>query len=179
MRPRVALLRAVNVTGNNPLPMARLRAVLEGLGLSEVRTLLQSGNAVFRGGPAGPALERAVEAALEKRLGLRVDCLVREAAEWEAIVERNPFPRQAKADPGHLLVMALKRAPAAAAVKALRAAIRGRERIRAAGRELYIVYPDGVGRSTLTTALIEKTLGTRGTGRNWNTTLKLLALVKP
>ena len=69
--------------------------------------------------------------------------------------------------------MCLKDAPSAAAVKALTAAIKGRETFRAAGRNAYVVYPDGIGRSKLTNALIEKTLETRGTARNWNTVLKL------
>ena len=70
----------------------------------------------------------------------------------------------------------LKDAPDAADVKALQAAVKDREVIRADGRQAYIVYPDGIGRSRLTSALIEKKLGTRGTGRNWNTVVKLNAL---
>jgi uncharacterized protein (DUF1697 family) len=62
-----------------------------------------------------------------------------------------------------------------AAVAALQSAIAGRETVRAKGREAYITYPDGMGRSKLTTALIEKHLGCRGTARNWNTVLKLAA----
>jgi uncharacterized protein (DUF1697 family) len=102
---------------------------------------------------------------------------VRSAADWRGVIDRNPFPREAEDDPGHLLVMAFKRAPTPGDVKALQAAISGREVVRADGTHAYLVYPDGIGRSRLTTALIEKTLGTRGTGRNWNTVLKLGALV--
>lgn len=91
---------------------------------------------------------------------------------------RNPFPEEAERDPGHLVVMILKGAPAAHEVKALQDAIRGRELVRADGRAAYVVYPDGIGRSRLTTALLEKKLGTRGTGRNWNTVLKLAALTR-
>jgi len=69
--------------------------------------------------------------------------------------------------------------PAARNVAALRAAITGREVVRAAGRHLYIVYPDGMGRSRLTHALIEKLLGTRATGRNWNTVRKLADATAP
>ncbi len=72
--------------------------------------------------------------------------------------------------------MVFKRAPKPADVEALRAAITGREVVEAVGAHAYLVYPDGIGRSRLTTALIERTLGTRGTGRNWNTVLKLAAL---
>ena len=61
-------------------------------------------------------------------------------------------------------------------MQALQAAIQGPERIRADGKHLYVVYPAGIGRSKLTNSLIEKKLGTRSTGRNWNTVLKLSAL---
>jgi uncharacterized protein (DUF1697 family) len=98
--------------------------------------------------------------------------------DWGAVIARNPFPNEAKADPAHLVVMFLKDAPDAKAVDQLNAAISGREVARAVGKQAYIVYPDGIGRSRLTTAIIEKKLGTRGTGRNWNTVLKLAALVK-
>jgi uncharacterized protein (DUF1697 family) len=70
----------------------------------------------------------------------------------------------------------LKEAPDSAAVTALQKAIVGREVVRAIGRHAYVVYPDGIGRSKLTSAIVEKKLGTRGTGRNWNTVLKLQAL---
>jgi uncharacterized protein (DUF1697 family) len=73
--------------------------------------------------------------------------------------------------------MFLKSAVPAANLKALQAAIRGRETVRAEGKELYAVYPDGVGRSKLTHALIERKLATRATGRNWNTVLKIAALM--
>ena len=96
---------------------------------------------------------------------------MRTAAEWDAVVASNPFPDEAASDPGHLVVMALKAAPDAAAVAALQASVAGRETVRAVGRQAYLVYPDGIGESKLTIKLIEKHLGTRGTGRNWNTTL--------
>src|SRR5262249_42069467 len=111
-----------------------------------------------------------------ERLKVSVAYLVRSAAEWQKIVARNPFPEEAKNDPAHLLVMVLKTAPPAKKVEALRAAIEGPEIVRCDGKQLYIVYPDGIGRSKLTVALIEKKLDSRGTGRNWNTALKLAAL---
>ena len=101
---------------------------------------------------------------------------VRTATEWAAVVAGNPFPDEAKRDPGHLIVFAFKDTLAAAAVKALQAAITGREVVRASGRHAYVVYPDGAGKSRLTPALMDRKLGARGTGRNWNTVLKLAAI---
>jgi uncharacterized protein (DUF1697 family) len=173
----VALLRAVNLVGYNRVAMPALRDLCTGLGFLDPRTLLQSGNIVFASERCDTAeLERTLEAELVRLLDMKTDFMVRSAVEWEKIVARNPFPAEGKRDPGHLLLMVLKEAVSARAVKELQAAVTGREVVRGAGREVYIVYPDGVGRSRLTSPVIEKRLGTRATGRNWNTVLKLQAL---
>lgn len=178
MAVQIALLRAVNVAGNSMISMARLRAAMENLGF-EAQTLLQSGNVVLADTKlSGDALEKLLEAETAKWLGLTTDFFVRSAKEWDALIRANPFKKEAKDDPGHLVMMALKEAPKPANVKALEAAIKGRERVAAKGRQLYITYPDGIGRSKLTIGVIEKALGTRGTGRNWNTVTKLAALAE-
>jgi uncharacterized protein (DUF1697 family) len=178
MTIHIGLLRAVNLPGHNKIGMAALRELLAALGMQDVRSLLQSGNVVFRSDLHPLArLERVLEHGAEKRLGLETDFFVRTASDWKAIIAANPFPEEAERDPGHLLVMFLKEAPNREDVIALQRAIKGREVVRAKGRHAYIVYPDGVGRSRLTNALIEKKLATRGTGRNWNTVLRLGALV--
>jgi uncharacterized protein (DUF1697 family) len=174
----VALLRAVNVGGRNPVAMSDLRGFATQLGLDAPRTLLQSGNLVFKSAARPTAdLERLLESEAAARLGLETAFMVRSAADWQAIIARNPFPREAMNDPGHLLVMAFKQAPRPADVKALRATIAGRELVEAVDAQAYLVYPDGIGRSRLTTALVERTLGARGTGRNWNTVVKLAELL--
>lgn len=178
MPTHIALLRAVNLGAHNKIPMADLRGLFEELGFAGARTLLQSGNVVFDGGRrSADRLEADFEKAARARLGLDTDFYVRTAEEWAALVRANPFPREAEEDPGHLLVTFLKRAPGPGDVEALQHAIKGREVVRAEGRQAYIVYPDGVGRSRLSSAVIEKHLGSSGTGRNWNTVLKLAALV--
>lgn len=177
MTIHLALLRGINVGGHKQISMADLRDLLTQLGLADVRSLLQSGNLVFGAtGRTSAQLERLLETEAEKRLALQTDFFVRTAKEWEGVVAHNPFRKEATRDPGHLLVMFLKDAPSVTAVKALQAAVTGREVLRAGGKHLYIVYPDGIGRSRLTNAVIDKRLGTRGTGRNWNTVLKLAAL---
>jgi len=166
MTTHIALLRGINVGGNKMISMADLRARAERLGLEEPRTLLQSGNLVFRSRKSPAQLEKL----LEKELGVTV--MVRTAEEWKAVVAANPFPDEARNDPGRLVVLCLKEARNAAD---LQPAIVGREVARGKGRELYLYYPDGQGTSKLTNALIERKLGTSGTARNWNTTLKLLS----
>src|SRR5713226_1539472 len=157
MTTYVALLRGINVGGHKRISMADLRDLLTRMGLADVRSLLQSGNLVFGAiGRTSAQLERLLEAEAEKRLGLQTDFFVRTAKEWEDVVARNPFTKEAARDPGHLVVMFLKDAPGVTGVKALQAAITGREVVRAAGKHLYIVYPDGIGRSRLTNAVIDK-----------------------
>jgi uncharacterized protein (DUF1697 family) len=178
MAIHIALLRGINVGGNRPVSMDKLQAFFVGLGLTEARTLLQSGNVVFRSGARPGALERRLEAESEKRLGLKAEFFVRTAQEWKAIIAGNPFPSEAKGNPGLLAVMLLKREPEAERFGALTAAITGPEIVRSAGRQAYVVYPAGAGNSRLTSSLIDRTLATRCTGRNWNTVLKLGALAE-
>ncbi|HTT67888.1 MAG TPA: DUF1697 domain-containing protein [Gemmatimonadales bacterium] len=174
----IALLRAVNLGGHGRVAMADLRELLATLGFDDVRSLLQSGNLVFRAGAgSAAALERRLEAEVSKRLGIETDFFVRTADEWRSVVARNPFREAAERDPAHLVVMCLKDAPGPARARALQETITGRELVRTAGQQAYVVYPDGIGPSRLTVARIEKGLGTRGTGRNWNTVMKLGAMV--
>ena len=180
MPMHVALLRGVNVVGRTMVAMSDLRDLLGEMGFADVRSLLQSGTLVFRTDRrlTSSSLERLLEAETAKRLGRDSPTyMVRSPAEWKALIDANPFPAAAKRDPSHLLVMFLKTPAAASSVKTLRAAIRGRETIEAIGKHLYVIYPDGVGKSKFTHGLIERVLGTRATGRNWNTVLKLAALV--
>jgi uncharacterized protein (DUF1697 family) len=175
----IGLLRAVNLPGHNKVGMADLRELLADLGMRDARSLLQSGNLVFGSNVrTSTAVERLLEDGAAKRLGLETDFFVRSADDWRAIVSGNPFPREAVRDPGHLLVMFLKGVADREGVAVLQGAITGREVVRAGGRHVYVVYPDGVGRSRLTSALLERKLGTRSTGRNWNTVLKLGALAE-
>jgi len=179
MTTYVALLRGINVGGNKMIAMAELRAALTEMGFAEVRTLLQSGNVVFRA-PAQPSLklEARLEQEAAKRFGFAPDFHVRTADEWRAVIGANPFTKEAKADPGHLLVSFFKAPVDAAKVKALQAAITGPERVRSDGRHLYMTYPNGVGTSKAP-VLVDKILGARGTARNWNTVTKLAALACP
>ncbi len=179
MTIQIALLRAVNLGSHNKVGMTALRELVAEIGFPGARTLLQSGNLVFEAGiHAGIRLEGALEQAAKERLGLETDFFVRSASEWQAILAANPFGEEAKRAPNHLVVMLLKSAPSRKQVAALEGAITGRELVHAKSRQVYLVYPDGIGRSKLTAALIERKLGTRATGRNWNTALKLAALAK-
>src|SRR2546426_3763060 len=123
----IALLRGINVGGRALVSMSDLRDLIEGLGFAGARTLLQSGNVVFRTARAVGAskLEQLLEAETARRCGIPATYFVRTAAEWQQIIARNPFPAEAKTDPGQLVVTFLKQEPQAKDVKALQAANKG------------------------------------------------------
>ena len=171
----VALFRAINVGGRGTVAMADLRNMAAGLGLQAPATLLQSGNLVFTAQADAAALERAIEAAAKAELGLETRVLVRSAPQWAELVAACPFAEFARDDPGRLLAMPLRDLPPPEAEAALRAAISGREAVALHGATAYLAYPEGIGRSKLTSALVERRLGTIGTARNWNTVMKIAA----
>lgn len=178
MRTHVALLRGINVGGNKKVKMAELKAMLEELGMESPATLLQSGNVVFGSKEKEDALERLLEKETEERLGVKCGYFVRTAKEWEKLIAANPFPAMAKDDPSHLLVIFLRESPDAEAVKKVQEAIEGPEVIRIEGNHLFVTYPDGIGTSTLPKTPGWTKLGAIGTGRNWNTVLKLGEMLK-
>lgn len=173
----VGLLRGINVGGNKKIAMAELRDVLEGLGLTNVRSVLQSGNVVFEGTGTAAELEKKLSVAIKRELAVESEIFLRSASEWKKIVASNPFVDEAKSDPSHTLVMIFKSRLASAAVNVLREAIVGAEAVEAVGKELYLIYPGGIGTSKLTNAVIERKLAASGTARNWNTVLKLAEMV--
>jgi uncharacterized protein (DUF1697 family) len=173
----VSMLRAVNVGGSSRIKMDALQRVYESLGLADVRTLLQSGNVVFRSNLTDrPRLVKRIMQELERQLGLQIEVILRTLAEVGSIVERGPV-LSPRADPSKLLVMFLSSVPNAAAQAALLKWHKTKEMpemLELRGPEIYLYYPDGVGRSKLTSAVIENKLDTSGTARNWNTLVKLV-----
>jgi len=151
--------------------MADLRALFAKLGFADAKTLLNSGNLVFSADRrADAALEKLFQAETEKKFGIKAEFFVRTTQEMQAIVNANPFPKEAASDPGHLVVVFMKEPASAKDVAALAAANKGRETLRTVGKNLYVYYPDGIGDSKLKLPWI-------GSGRNWNTVLKLTALL--
>jgi uncharacterized protein (DUF1697 family) len=169
----VSMLRAVNVGGTSRIKMDALQAVYESIGLRDVRTLLQSGNVLFRSGLGRAQLVQRITQEIERQLGLRVEVIVRTLAELASIIERGPV-LSPRADPSKLLVMFLSGVPDPALQATLRKSHKGPEMLELRGPEIYLYYPDGVGRSKLTNAVLEGKLDTSGTARNWNTLTKLL-----
>ncbi len=163
----VALLRAINVGGTGMLPMKDLASLCTGLGFENVKTYIQSGNVVFRCGLAEESVRKKLEAALEDRTGKPVDVMIRTAAELRAVFEGNPFP---DAEPSKVAVAF---GPGKVAKGLLEDfVIPGREEVRLGKREIYIHYPDGMGRTKLK---LPASAGV-STTRNINTIAKLVAM---
>jgi uncharacterized protein (DUF1697 family) len=174
----VSFLRGINVGGNKTIPMARLKSAYESLEFASVKTLLNSGNVVFETTETNRAkLRQTTEAAVEKEFGFRPVIVLRTAAELKKIIAQNPFAEMAKDDPSHLLLMALAEKPKAGAKANLAKVYSGPEEIEIKGENVYVTYPNGIGKSKLTNALLEKHIGV-GTARNWNTLTKLLTLAE-
>ena len=170
------LLKGVNVGGNRKIPMANLREFLAGLGFTDVKTLLASGNAVFDSDEKDAAkLEAHLEQQAKAKLGLDTGWLLRSHADLAAVVKANPFPEAAKEHPHHLLVH-FHRETFPAALLPL--AHDGPECLAAHGRELFVDYPDDVGHSKLPQSMNKAKFPKLATARNWNTVLKLVELTK-
>ena len=173
MTVAISLLRAINVGGNNLIRMEALRTAHEALGLADVQTYVQSGNVVFRTKLRDVAgLGRRIEDSIEQSHGFRPGVIVRTADEMRDAIARNPFEGRKGMEPAKLQVVFLAGMPDAAVGERLRSVHAGPEEFHLSGRELYIYYPEGMGRSKFP-ALISKTLKIAGTSRNWNTVTKL------
>jgi uncharacterized protein (DUF1697 family) len=162
----VALLRAVNVGGTGTLAMSDLKSICEDLGFSDVRTYIQSGNVVFGCAWTEARVRAALEAALAAKMKRPIDVLVRSAAEMAAVLKHNPFP---SAEGNRVYVFFLDESPKKAVFAAIK--IPGGEELRLVGREIYVHYPDGMGRSKLKLS----SLGV-ATARNINTVARLVAM---
>jgi uncharacterized protein (DUF1697 family) len=174
----VALLRGINVGGKNKLPMKDLAALFAAAGCTDVKTLIQSGNVVFRAGAkVAKNVPAVVQAAIAKRFGLTVPVLTRSAEELAAVVTGNPF-LAAGADPGLLHVAFMSTAPSADAVAALDPRRSPPDELAVRGREIYLMMPNGMGKTKITNAWLDTRLRTVTTVRNWRTVLALHELSK-
>ena len=157
--------------------METLRELFQSLGLRDVRTYVQSGNVIFQTdeadvGGLGPRLEGAIQQAF----GFHSDVILRTLEELRAAVRQNPFAGRIEVNPAKLLVTFLAVLPDAGAIEMLRGISVVSEEVVLTGRELYIYFPEGMGRSRLISSGFDKRLGTAATGRNWNTVTRLLEI---
>jgi len=170
----VSMFRGINLGSHRRVSMEALRAMFELLGLSEARSHVASGNIVFRADARDLVrLARKIEREFKEQFGFHSDVLLRTAAELRGVIAKNPFAGREGVEPAKLLVWFLEEEPPAAS-RAQFGEIRiAPEEARLEGRELYIYFPNGQGRSKAPMAQIERAIGGPGTGRNWNTVEKL------
>jgi uncharacterized protein (DUF1697 family) len=163
----LALLRGINVGGSGLLSMKDLVGVCADLGFAAVRTYIQSGNLIFESNLAEDAVRSRLEKALASRMGKKIDVMVRTSTEMSSILSANPFPEK---EPAKVAVAFLHEPPPKDLMKNVVAP--GGEQVKPGQREIYIYYPDGMGRSKLKLPLV----GASATVRNINTVSRLVAL---
>jgi uncharacterized protein (DUF1697 family) len=169
MKICIALLRGINVGGKNLLPMKELVAMLGDLGAHNVKTYIQSGNAVFVWkGKDTSQLSNRITAEIKKRRGFDPHVLLLEIEDLESVIQQNPFPAEAEADPKALHAGFLAATPKHPDLKTLESLKSNSERFRLVDSVFYLHAPEGVGRSKLA-ARAERLLGVPMTDRNWRT----------
>jgi uncharacterized protein (DUF1697 family) len=161
----IALLRAINVGGTGKLRMKDLSALCTELGFDKVRTYIQSGNVVFESSLSERAIRTRLEKALTERLGKRADVVVRTGSELQSVLKANPFPQAEPSKVGVFFRSDVVNNSLLGEVVAP-----GGEEVRLGKREIYIHFPQGMGRSKL------KLPAGVGTLRNINTVAKLVAM---
>lgn len=171
------MLRGVNVGGHNKIKMEALRSLYESLGMQDAQTYVQSGNVVFRTTERDQArLTKKIQNGIEKKLACKTEIIVRSVTELEDVIVRNPFANRRDVEPSKLLVIFLANEPSLERREKVLGIEADAEELHISGREVYIYFPNGMGKTKLPWTTIEKTLGTPGTGRNWNSVTKLLEM---
>lgn len=174
MSTLVALIRGVNV-GGVKLEMSRLRTILTDCGFKDVRTYIQSGNAIFAATISPAKSAKAIAEKLTRAVGRPISVIVRTPRQLAAVIAESPFLKEKGIDERRLSVFFLDGKPSAQALKALAAVKSGRDRFSAREFEIYVHCPDGFGTSKLA-ATLERVIGVGATARNWNTVRKLSEL---
>ena len=176
MKRHIALLRGINVGKAKRVAMADLRALMEGLGHANVRTLLNSGNAVFDAASGTPAtLAKTLRAAILETCGVDCEVIVKTAADLAGAIAEQPLRHHAN-DDARLLVMFTQDAATLAELKALEAGDWAPEAFAVGRHAAWLWCADGIIESKVSKA-VGKLLKERGTARNWATVGKLQAMV--
>jgi len=175
----ICMLRAVNVGGHNKIKMDALRELCISLKLRDPQTYVQSGNVVFQTNVTDLGLlARRIEQAIEQRFGFRPSVILRTAADLRDVIARNPFASRSGIEPSKLAVTFLAGEPSAEARTKLLAIPAAPEELLLSGRELFVYFPNGMGRPKLSWPMVERALAIPGTSRNWNTVSKLLEMAE-
>lgn len=175
----ISMLRGVNLGPHNRIKMDALCAVYKSLKLEDPRSYVQSGNVLFRTNEKNvDQLSKKIQDAIEKKFKFRPDVVVRTAAELKKVIAATPFADRPVLEPGKILVTFLAAEPPSGAEDNLAKFKDYPEELHLKGREMYIYFPNGAGRSKLPWSSVEKLLKVTGTARNWNSVTKMLAMAE-
>lgn len=175
----ISMLRGVNLGAHNRIKMEALRALYESLGFEGVRTYVQNGNVVFRTKEkSATKVATKIQDAIEKKFKFRPVVILRSTEDLRKAVARTPFDAGRKLEPGKILVTFLASEPPSDAHGNLARFQSHPEELHLKGRELYIYFPNGAGRSKLPWSSVEKFLKVTGTARNWNSVLAMLEMAE-
>ena len=176
----ISMLRGVNVGPHNRIKMETLRAVYESLKFEEPRTYVQSGNVIFRTKEKpSPQLAKKIQAALERECKCSPDVILRTTEELRTTVAANPFAKRKDVEPGKLLVTFLSAEPGPEVhTKLDELGKKYSEELHLKGRELFIYFPNGAGRSKLPWSQVERLTKVTGTARNWNSVANMLKIAE-
>ncbi len=174
----ISMLRGVNLGPHNRIKMDRLRAVYESLKLEDVRTYVQSGNVIFRTKEKPTSrLTKKIQTAIERECRCSPDVILRTSEELRKTVAANPFAKRKDVEPGKLLVTFLSAEPGVAVQETLdELGKKYPEELHLRGRELFIYFPNGAGKSKLPWSKVEKLTKVTGTARNWNSVTNMLEI---
>jgi len=176
MKQYIALFRGINVGGHNTLPMKTLISLLEDLGVVNVKTYINSGNAVFQISEENIThLSEKIELSVKQKCGFAPHVLLLSQAELEKAINENPFPEM-ESFPANLHLGFLEAKPENPNFGKIDRLKSESERYHLAERVFYLCAPDGIGRSKLA-SIIEKLLGVPLTDRNWRTVCKIQELI--
>jgi uncharacterized protein (DUF1697 family) len=175
----ISMLRGVNLGPHNRIKMDDLRALYESLHLDDPRTYVQSGNVIFRTKEKNPAnLAKKIQAGIREEFGFRPEVILRTIEELKQSLAANPSQNRPDLEPSKLLITFLSAAPTGQAQAAIRNLKVQREELHLIGRELYIYFPDGIGKSKVPWSSVEKLLKVTGTARNLNSVVKMLQIAE-
>ncbi len=172
----VALLRGVNVSGKNKLPMALLREALKATPFCDATTYIQSGNIVFNADLDITTCEQIIADLLKAEFDLNVPVIVREQSAIKDILKVNPFETRTIENSIFMSFGFLNECPAKEKVTVTEEFSNDEETFKIIDDIIYFYCGVGFGKTKMTNAWFEKKLGVTSTMRNYNTTLKLAEL---
>jgi len=176
MQTWIALFRGINVGGRNSLPMKRLKELLTELGAQNIRTYIQSGNAVFEHSVSNAAdLAEQIGLAVQKAQGFNPQVMLLTQPELEAAIAANPYP-EAVDDPKSLHLYFLATPATDPKLNELEELKSNSEAFTLTDQVFYLFAPEGIGRSKLAEKA-ERKLAVATTARNWRTVTKVAELL--